>query len=97
MATSPRRSDLDEQQLIEKYIDLDFSRTPYGRSDAWLRHSHASIWAIVYFNDQYNGDREELARHFGISREEIDAAFAYYRRYKKYVDAQILVNDLDWE
>jgi uncharacterized protein (DUF433 family) len=92
VATSPQRSDLDEQQLIEKSIDLDYDRHPYRRADVWLRDSGASVWAIVMFLDMYEGDRDELADHFAISPEEIDAALAYYRRNKKYIDARVLLN-----
>jgi uncharacterized protein (DUF433 family) len=93
MATSrQRRGDLDEQ-LIEKHIDLDYDRYPYGRADVWLRESGASVWAIVMYLDMYEGDREKLAGHFGISQEEIDAALAYYRHNKKYVDARIILNE----
>jgi hypothetical protein len=45
------------------------------------------------FFDIYNEDRDELARHFDISQEAIDAAFAYYRRNKKYVDARIALQE----
>jgi len=93
MAASPRRTDLDEQQLIEKHIDLDYDRYPYRRAGVWLRKSGASVWAIVMFLDMYGGDREEIAHHFDISQEEIDAALAYYRRNKKYVDARITLEE----
>ena len=91
MAASPQRFDLDER-LIEKHIGLDQERYG-GRADAFLKKSGASVWAIVMFLDTYDGDRNEIARHFGISQEEIDAALAFYRRNKKYVDARILLNE----
>jgi uncharacterized protein (DUF433 family) len=93
VATSRQRSDLDEQKLIEKHIDLDYDQYPYRRADVWLRDSGASVWAIVMFLDMYEGDRDKLAEHFEISQEEIDAALAYYRRNKKYVDARITLNE----
>lgn len=93
MALPQERSDLDEQRLIEKHIDLDYDRYPYRRADVWLRSSGASVWAIVMFLGMYGGDREEVARHFDISQEEIDAALAYYRRNKKYVDARIILEE----
>ena len=93
MAASPRRTHLDEQQLIEKHIDLSFDRYPYGRADAWLRDSRVSIWAIVTYLNMYDGDVDEVARNHDLSQEEMAAALAYYRRYKKYVDARILLNE----
>jgi uncharacterized protein (DUF433 family) len=93
VAASPQHSDLDEQQLIETHIDLDYDRYPYRRADVWLRRSGASVWAIVMFLDLYQGDRDKLARHFAISHEEIDAALAYYRQNKKYIDARIILEE----
>jgi hypothetical protein len=93
MAIPQRRSGIDEQQLIEKHIDLDYDRYPYRRADVWLRRSGASVWAIIMFFGIYNGDRDALARHFDISQEEIDAAFAYYRLNKRYVDARITLEE----
>lgn len=93
MAASPQRGDLDEQQLIEKHIDLDYDRYPYRRADAWLRESGVSIWVIIRSLAMYHGDRDEVARDFDLSQEEIDAALAYYRRHKKYVDARIVLDE----
>lgn len=89
MAASPQHSDLDEQQLIEKHIDLDYDRYPYRRADAWLRESGVSMWVIVRNLDMYRGDRDQVARDFDLSQEEIDAALAHYRLHKKYVDARM--------
>jgi len=41
----------------------------------------------------YHGDRDEVARDFDLSQEEIDAALAYYRRHKKFVDARIILDE----
>ncbi len=92
MALADRRDDLEEQRLIDRHIDPDFERYG-GRADARLRESGASIWAIVEFLDVYNGDRNEIAGHFGISQEEIDAALEYYRRNRRFVDARITLNE----
>jgi uncharacterized protein (DUF433 family) len=92
MATSPRRNDLDEQQLIEKYIDLNYDRYG-GRADARLKHSGVSVWAIVAFLPIYDGDVDKVAWHFQLLPEEMEAALAYYRRHKQYVDARVLLNE----
>jgi uncharacterized protein (DUF433 family) len=89
MALSQERSDLDEQRLIEKHIDLDYDRYPYRRADVWLRESGVSVWVIVMNLDMHRGDRDRVARDFELSQEEIEAALAYYRRNKKYIDARI--------
>ena len=93
MAAAHRRNDLDEQRLIEQHVDLDTDRYPGGRADARLRESGVSVWAIVAFLDVYEGNLDKVIEHFELSREEIEAALAYYRRNKRYVDARIILNE----
>ena len=92
MAASPQRNDVDEQPLIEKHVDLNYNRFG-GRADARLKESGVSVWAIVTYLGIYDGDVNEVARIYELSQEEMDAALAYYRRNKKYVDARILLNE----
>jgi uncharacterized protein (DUF433 family) len=92
MAIPQRRSDLDEEQLIEKHVDLNYDRYG-GRADARLKRSGVSIWAIVTYLDVFDGDIEKVAWSYDLSQEEMAAALAYYRQNKKYVDARILLND----
>ncbi len=92
MALPDRREDLDEQELIERHVDMDAARYG-GRAEARLRESGVSIWAIVTYLDIYDGDADQVARDFELSREEMAAALAYYRRNKKYVDARIILNE----
>lgn len=89
MAQPTRRSDLSEQHLFERHVDPDTNRYPSGRADARLRESGVSVWAIVAFLRVYGNDIDKVAEHFGLSREEVEAALAYYRRNKRYVDARI--------
>lgn len=92
MAASPQRSDLDEQQRIEKHVDLNYDRYG-GRADARMKRSGVSIWAIVTYLDVFDGDIEKVAWNYDLSQEEMAAALAYYRQNKKYVDVRILLND----
>jgi uncharacterized protein (DUF433 family) len=92
MAASRQRSELDEQQLIEKHVDLNYDRYG-GRADARLKQPGISVWAIVAYLGVYEGDVDKVAWHFELSEEEMEAALAYYRRNKKYVDARVLLNE----
>ena len=83
----------DEQQLIERYVDPDVARYAGGRADARLRDSGVSVWAIIAFLRVYDDDVARVADHFSISEVEVDAALAYYRRNKKYVDARLTLNE----
>ena len=93
MAQLHRRDDPGEQRLIERHVDLDTDRYPSGRADARLRDSGVSVWAIVAFLGVYGNDLDKLAEHFGLGREEVDAALAYYRRNRRHVDALIALNE----
>jgi len=92
MAIPQERSDLDEQQLIEKHVDLDYDRYG-GRADARLKESGVSVWAIVTYLGVYDGNVDKVAWHYELTREEMEAALAYYRQNKKYIDARILLNE----
>jgi hypothetical protein len=39
-----------------------------------------------------NGDPKEVARAYGITEVEMDAALAYYHRHREYIDAVLLLN-----
>ena len=91
MAVPQPQSDLDEQ-LITRHVGLDYDRFG-GRGDARLKASGVSIWAIVSYLNLYEGDADKVAWHYELLPEEMDAALAYYRRNKKYVDARILLNE----
>ena len=93
MAQPSRGGGLDDQRLIERHVDLDTDRYPGGRADARLRDSGVSVWAIVAFLRVYGHDVDKVAEHFELSREEVEAALAYYRRNKPYVDARITLNE----
>ena len=92
MATSQQRSDLEEQRLIEQYVDLEHVRWN-GRAEARLK-SGPSIWFLVRYLDMSEGDVDHVAQAYELSLEEMEAMLAYYRRNKKYVDARILVDEV---
>lgn len=83
----------DEQQMIERYVDLDTERYSGGRADARLKDSGVSVWAIVAFLPVYGNDLARVAQHFSLSETEVEAALAYYRRNKPYIDARLAFNE----
>lgn len=93
MAHTSRQTNLSENHLIERYVDQETDRYPSGRADARLRDSGVSVWAIVAFLPVYDGDLSKVSEHFSVSREEVDAALAYYRRNRVCIDARIALNE----
>ena len=89
MAQTNRRSDIDEQSLIERYIDPNWDRYG-GRADARTVEG-VPIWALVNHLRLVDGDVSNAADAYGLSCEAVEAALAYYRRNKKYIDARIFI------
>lgn len=78
---------LDQDRLIAEHVDVR-----WGRADARLKHVGVSIPAIVECLHVYDGDAAQVRGAFALTAEELEAALAYYRRHRKYVDARILLN-----
>ncbi len=78
--------------LIKRYIAED----PYrpGPAEARLTSYGTRVWAIIsYYQQAVNHDLDRVARDYGIPREAIEAALAYYREHQNVIDARILLND----
>ena len=76
--------------LIEHYVEED-ARHP-GPARARLRPSGVDVWALVAQLPAMDGDTSRLAAAYGLSIDAVEAALAYYRRHKRLLDAQIMIN-----
>lgn len=83
---------VDEHQLIERYVDLEWERYPNGRADARLRDSGVPIWALIAHLGATGNDANQLARDYHLPHSAVEAALAFYRQNKEYIDARILLN-----
>jgi uncharacterized protein (DUF433 family) len=83
---------MGDRELIERYVDLDTDRYPGGRADARLREYGVPVWALIGQMRALDGDLDQLARDFELPREAVEAAVAYYRCNKEYIDARLLLN-----
>jgi uncharacterized protein (DUF433 family) len=83
---------LDEDRLIQEYIDPDWDRYPAGRADARLREYGVSVWTLIGHLRAIGGDVDQLAADYELPHEAVEAALAYYRQNKDYVDARLLLN-----
>lgn len=86
------QSALDEQALIEDYIDPGWDRFPGGPADARLRNYGASVWALIGYLRLVGGDVDRVAQDYGLSRVAVDAALAYFRQNKALIDGRIRLN-----
>jgi uncharacterized protein (DUF433 family) len=46
----------------------------------------------MYLN-LYSGDIDRVRREYDLTPEEMDAALAYYRQNKQYIDARVLLTE----
>ncbi len=83
---------MDDQQLIDRYIDLDTDRYSGGRADARLKEYGVPVWALVGQLRVLDGDVDQLARDYELPSEAVQAALAYYRCNREYIDARLLLN-----
>jgi uncharacterized protein (DUF433 family) len=83
---------MDDEKLVERYVDLETDRYPGGRADARLREYGVPVWALIGQLRTLDGDLEQLAGDYELPQEEVEAALAYYRCNKEYIDARLLLN-----
>jgi len=77
--------------LIEQYIEPHPSKP--GISNARLTTDrHVPVWALIGHIDVVDGDVDQVARDYGVPREAVDAALAYYQRHKASIDARLVLN-----
>ncbi len=78
--------------LIATYIDTN----PYrpGIADAIIREHGVSVWALVGAITLAGATAEEVVENYEVPREAVDAALAYYQRYRPVIDARIAANNV---
>jgi uncharacterized protein (DUF433 family) len=84
------KANLDDERLVDEYIEPKDLRHG-GRADARTR-SGVPVWALIGYKRATGGDVDRLASSYDLPREEVEAALAYYRRNKAYIDARLLLN-----
>lgn len=85
-----RHETLTEDELIARYMEEN--RHKPSRANYRLVESGTPIWVFIGRYEAYNGDVAQLAANYGISREQIAAALAYYKRYKEIIDDRRMAN-----
>ena len=81
--------DPQDSALIERWVERHPSR---GTHRAVLVGSGVPVYALVGYLDVVNGDLDQAAQAYGVPREAVEAALAYYRRNRFLIDAWIAMN-----
>lgn len=82
----------DWDDLIATYIEAN----PYrpGISDAILTDYGVPVWAIIGAILLTDTTPDEVAQGYEVSREAVNAALAYYQRYRPLIDERIAANNV---
>lgn len=82
-----------EVDLIDRYIKPHPSDR--GRTYAYFPDHGHSVSAVVRALRMQDGDIGQTAADWELPEEAVRAVVAFYRRYRDYIDARILIED-DW-
>ena len=82
-----------DEDLICREIEED-PHSP-GPADARLKRSGVHVWAIIgYYQYAADQDVAVVARDYDLSRDEVEAALAYYRQHTATIDARLAANEI---
>jgi hypothetical protein len=101
-----RRASLAPRTLAQRYVDegmrredhplVRFADGPSGRRAA-LVGSGLDIWEVISAVRDNDDDPEHTAAWLEIPVGLVQAAIAYYGEYKEEIDAEIALNQAEWE
>lgn len=63
-----------------------------GRDEYWLKEPGIPVWAIIGSIAANDNNAEDVAAMYHISREEIEAAWAYYLQHRGAIDHRLEQN-----
>jgi uncharacterized protein (DUF433 family) len=87
MLRQPTARDLDG--LISQYIEPHPDPVKAGHSWYRLKEHGVPVYAIIGSLTPSHDNADDVADAFGVSRKAVDAAIAYYCRYKADIDYRL--------
>ena len=80
--------------LIARHIEPH--PDPVKEGHAWyrLKERGVPIYAIIGSMTPTHDNADDVADAFGVSREAVDAAVAYYERYREAIDSRLVANSV---
>jgi len=79
-----------DQELIDKYIEPNPNRPSVA--EARVVKYAVPVWALVGYLEAVDGDVAQASHDYRLPEEAVEAALAYYRRYKTFIDARLEAN-----
>jgi uncharacterized protein (DUF433 family) len=83
----------ETDKLITQYIGPHPSNR--GTDEYWLKESGIPVWAIIDSMQANYNDADDVATLYHISREEVEAAWAFYLRHRAVIDNRLAKSDAD--
>ncbi len=80
-------------ERIRAWLEPDPRRG--GADEVRLKHSCVSVWAIVGYWKANGGDAARVASDYDVPVEAVEAALAWYRKYRDVIDARLEANVAD--
>jgi uncharacterized protein (DUF433 family) len=106
LAEQAQRAGLAPRTLAQRYVDESLRREdhplvrfvdgPSGRRAA-LVGSGLDVWEVVATVRENDNNPEEAAAFLEIAPGRVQAAVAYYGEYRDEIDAEIALNQAEWE
>lgn len=83
-------SDRDVDALIARHIGPHPANP--GLEEYWLPEPGVPVWAIIGAYMAEQGNVDEVAAAYQLSREQVEAAVAYYQRHRPLIDNRLAQN-----
>jgi uncharacterized protein (DUF433 family) len=106
LAVQARRAGLAPRTLAQRYVDeslrredhplVRFADGPSGRRAA-LVGSGLDVWQVIATIRDTDNNPDEAATYLEIAPGLVQAAVAYYGEYREEIDAEIALNEDEWE
>ncbi len=106
LAAQAQRAGLAPRTLAQRYVDeslrredhplVRFADGPSGRRAA-LVGKGLDVWEVIATVRDNDNDPDEAAAYLGIAPGLVQAAIAYYGDYRDEIDAEIALNQAEWE
>jgi hypothetical protein len=78
---------MNDDELIAQHIRC----IPGHPGDARVIETGVPLWVVIDYDLFVDGDAVSISDSYGLSRDSIDAARAYYRCHRDYIDATRLL------
>lgn len=80
-----------DKDFITRYIEANPQKS--GRDEVRLKEFGVSVWALIGYLQAVHGNIDQVAEDYGLPREAVEAAIAYYEQHRILIDARIAAND----